>query len=138
MPEDRGEDVAGAEDAEQPSPRDPGVRAARRGRRGARRVVAPATSGRPEAEEARRFHSASADGDVATSDAPGRDADGERRVRPTSAAREASARTPGAAGDGSPEESAQAPMKRVARPVEGTERLSPRDRWILQERPPHW
>ncbi|GAA3285015.1 hypothetical protein [Nesterenkonia halobia] len=112
--EDRVEDAAGAEGAERPSPRRPAAPAARRGRRGTRRVVAPATSGRPEAEEARRFHSASADGDAATSE-------------PAS----------GTADDGS-EESAQAPRTRVARPAEGAERLSPRDRWILEERPPHW
>lgn len=112
--EDAGTEDVGTEDAERPNSRSSGVRPARRRRRRPRRVVAPATSGRPEAEEARRFHSASADGDVATSE-------------PAS----------GAADDGS-EESGQPPRTRVARPAEGAERLSPRDRWILEERPPHW
>lgn len=82
-----------------------------RGRRGRRRVVAPATSGQPEEVEAQTFTSASLEAESSRAE--------EAEVSEEGPGEKASGTTSG-------KDSAGAPP------------LSARDRWILEQRPPHW
>ncbi|GAA1187678.1 hypothetical protein [Nesterenkonia xinjiangensis] len=109
-----------------------------RGRRGRRRVVAPATSGQPEEVESQVFRSASLEAGEAREETSPKAADqgpegGAAADRKVSEEEPSEDRTRGetnseeTAGTKKPEStSANAPA------------LSPRDRWILDQRPPHW
>lgn len=91
-------------------------------RRRRRRVVVPGTSGQPEQQEARPFRSASADGEAPSGAEvdPGAEAEASE-----------------AAGEEKP--AGEQPRRpRVVRRPEGEQQLSARDRWFLEQRPPHW
>ncbi|GAA3068176.1 MULTISPECIES: hypothetical protein [Actinomycetes] len=92
-------------DGPAPDGTDPdGVGAQRSGRRGRRRVIAPATSGQPEETESQAFIPASLEDSAQDDAAPA---------------------SKGASGSGGPDPDRKSP-------------LSARDRWILEQRPPHW
>lgn len=83
------------------------------GRRGSRRVVAPATSGQSEDIESQPFTPAALGDEGDTPSDEGHD--------------DATAERPGGA-----------PGSKKANEAGKHQRLSARDRWILDQRPPHW